>query len=155
MVTWETVQHQVAIAGRVADAQTGKGLAAIQVRITAAPAAYTAWLAIKALQYGQRWETLAERPDRRRTAPNGHFHWLDLPEGAYTLSTAWPEGGSRYGTAQMEVTVARDPEGNLTRVVADSGPPAYDPHRTDQQPERGVSGPGQGTDPGKWGVCLQ
>jgi Carboxypeptidase regulatory-like domain len=111
MVT-EVVRHQVAIAGQLVDAQSTRALAGAFVEITAAPSVFTAWLALKAKAYGDAWAALPERPDRTRTKPDGHFHFLDLPDGAYSVAARIPGGGSRYGTAQAAVTVSHDGSGN-------------------------------------------
>jgi Carboxypeptidase regulatory-like domain len=119
VVTWQIVRHQVAIAGRVTDAQTGRAIGGAQVRITAAPATFTTWLTVRALQYGTRWATMAERPDQTRTAADGHFHFLDLPDGQYTLTASLPGAGSRLSTAEKQATVSRDAQGTLTMAAAD------------------------------------
>jgi hypothetical protein len=87
VTTWEEVRHRVALAGQVTDAQTGKAVVGAQVRISAAPPAFVG------------------RPDRSDTAADGSFHFLDLPAGQYTLTVSLPGAGSRYGTAQGQVTV--------------------------------------------------
>lgn len=119
----EPTRHQVAIAGRVTDAQTGRALAGAQVAITAAPAAFTTWLQLKAKQYEARWDTMVERPDRTRTATDGHFHFIDLPAGQYTLTASLPGSGSRYGTADVKARVSlsrsrSDPD-KITSATAD------------------------------------
>ena len=92
----ETVRHQVAIAGRVTDGQTAH------------------WLGAALSDHGRarRVHDLAEHactpvragvgePDRAYqalTAIDGHFHFLDLPDGQYTLTASLPGYGSRYGT---------------------------------------------------------
>jgi Carboxypeptidase regulatory-like domain len=119
VVTWEIVRHRVAIAGRVTDAQTGRTIGGAQVRITTAPAAFTDGLALRAIQYGAGWTAMAERPDRTRTAPDGHFHFLDLPDGQYTLTASLPGFGSQYGTAEKQAIVSRDAQGNITMAAAD------------------------------------
>jgi Carboxypeptidase regulatory-like domain len=119
VVTWEIVRHRVAIAGRVTDAQTGRTIGGAQVRITTAPAAFTAWLAMRAIQGGARWVAMVERPDQTRTAADGHFHFLDLPAGQYTLTASLPGLGSRYGTAEKQAMVSRDAQGNITMAAAD------------------------------------
>jgi hypothetical protein len=115
---WESVRHQVAIAGRVQDAQTGQPMAGAQIGITAAPTEFTDWLAIRAMQYGDSWATLTERPDRTRAAVDGHFHFLDLPDGQYTLVAAMPGSGSRFSVAQAVVSVSRDAQGHINMVAA-------------------------------------
>lgn len=118
MAAWEEVRHQVAIAGRVTDAQTGRTIGSAQVRITAAPAEFTHWLATRAKQFGARWATMAERPDQARTAADGHFHFLDLPDGQYTLVGSLPGSGSRYDSVQVQVTVSWD-AGTITMAAGD------------------------------------
>jgi hypothetical protein len=119
MIQWETVRHQVAVTGKVADLRTGAPLPDAQVEITAAPAAFAAWLAVYAQQYGDRWANLAERPDRTTARADGRYHFLDLPDGPYTLSASLPAAGSRYGAAQAQATVARDGQGRIALAAAD------------------------------------
>lgn len=114
----EVIRHQVAIAGQVANAQTGKGMEGVRVEITAAPAAFTDFLKFHKIQFGERWEAMAERPDRTRTTVDGSFRFLDLPNGQYTLTATLPGAGSRYGAAEARVTVARDANERITRAAA-------------------------------------
>ena len=119
MAQWEEVRHQVAIAGRVTDAQTSQAIGRARVSITDGPLAFNDWLANHARQYGDRWETMMWRPDRIQTAADGHFHFMDLPDGQYTLTGSLPGYGTRYGTTQQVATVSRDVHGNITMSVAD------------------------------------
>jgi hypothetical protein len=119
MAQWEEIRHQVAISGRVTDAQTSRAIGRAQVSITDGSLAFNEWLANYARQYGDRWETMMERPDQIRTDIDGHFHFMDLPDGQYTLRASLPGSGTRYGIAQNVVTVSRDAEGNITMAVAD------------------------------------
>jgi hypothetical protein len=112
-------RHQVAIAGRVIDQLFELPLDGARVELTAAPAAFTAWLALRALAYGPRWDQLPERPDRALIGADGHFHFLDLPDGTYTVTASHPSAGSRYGTANVSVSVARTADGKITRQTAD------------------------------------
>jgi hypothetical protein len=121
--TLEPTRHQVAIAGSVTDAQTAAAIGRARVEIEAAPDAFAGWLALLAVQYGDRWAAMDERPDRTHSAADGHFHFLDLPDGDYTLSASLPVSGTRYDTAQAEVTVSRDGEGNIAMVTADMALP--------------------------------
>lgn len=115
----EPTRHQIAIAGNVTDAQTGAAIGRARAEITAAPAAFTDWLAIHAKQHRDRWAVMEERPDRTRTAVDGHFHLLDLPDGDYNLTASLPGSGTRYGTAQAAATVSRDAQGSITMATAD------------------------------------
>lgn len=119
MSDWETVRHQVGIAGRVTDAQTGKPVGGAQVIITSGPEAFTSLVALRALQYGTNWGAMLERPDRTQTAADGHYHLLDLPDGKYTVTATLPGTGTRYGAAQQSVTVSRDSQGRITWSSAD------------------------------------
>ncbi len=112
------IRHQVAIAGQVADAQTSKSLSGARVEITAAPAEFNDFLKNYAIQFGKRWTSLAERPDRMNTRADGSFRFMDLPDGQYTLKVSLPGAGSRYGTAQATVNVTRNAQGKITRATA-------------------------------------
>ena len=119
MTQWETVRHQVAIAGQVSDAQGNVPLGGARVRITSGPAVFTNWLAVHALQYGEAWATLPKRPDQVLTAADGHFHFMDLPNGQYTLTVSLPGAGTRYGSAQVQATVSRNAQGKITMAASD------------------------------------
>jgi hypothetical protein len=64
------------------------------------------------MQYGDSWKTMIERPDRTRTAADGIFYFLDLPEGDYTLKASLPGMGSRYRAAVANAVVLYKPEKN-------------------------------------------
>lgn len=119
MVKIEATRHQVALAGQVTDKQTGRTIDGAQIEVTSAPPEFTDWLDNRRIQYGDRWNSMVERPDRTRTEPDGHFHFIDLPDGEYTLTASLPGVGSRYGTAQLVVTVSRDDKGNINMAQAD------------------------------------
>jgi len=78
------------------------------------PAEFSQGLDLKAMLYRDGWRAMAERPDRTSTAPSGHFHFLDLPDGEYRLAASLPDSGTRYGQRTTEaVTVSRDAAGKV------------------------------------------
>jgi hypothetical protein len=119
----EIVRHRVAVAGLIADALTDQALAGVRVEITSAPAAFASLLTLRARGAGSLWAGMEERPDRTRTAGDGHFHFLDLPAGAYTLVASLPAAGSRYGTVTLPLTLAADSLGNVILTHADMALP--------------------------------
>jgi hypothetical protein len=119
----QPVRRQVAIYGQVSDAQTGLPIQGALVEIGKMPEAFQKWLALRSKQYGTDWDRMSERPDRTRTAVDGHFHFLDLPDGEYTLTASLPGAGTRYGTAQVTVTVSREDGGKIARNSADMALP--------------------------------
>lgn len=119
MSGWEILRHVVAISGRVSNSQTGKAVGGARVEITDGPSEFTTWLETRAKQFGVRWLSMLERPDRTQTAGDGHFHFMDLPNGNYTLAVSLPGLGSRYGAAEEQLTVTRDGSGNIVMATAD------------------------------------
>lgn len=114
MQVWARISgttHQAAIAGKVLDARTGLAIGGVTVSITSQPPEFERTLAAWALRYGASWESHPQRPDRTRTAEDGCFRFIDLPDGSYTLSFALVQGRHRYGSAQNTFTVARDSQG--------------------------------------------
>lgn len=123
MLKWELIQHQVAIAGQVTNAQTKRAIPNAEVIITEAPSAFTNWLKLKSLQYGDRWNFMFKRPDRTITADDGHFHFLELPEGEYSLTASVPNAARRYGKAMLTLTVPTKVEGKIITTAADMAVP--------------------------------
>ena len=103
MTAWEILSHQVAIAGQVTNAQTNDALAGVLVEIIAAPPEFANQVAVNPV----------------KTSLDGHFHFLDLPDGNYTLKATLPAGGRRYGTATGEATVSRNAEGRIVMASVD------------------------------------
>ncbi|KFA94833.1 hypothetical protein Q664_00240 [Archangium violaceum Cb vi76] len=85
--------HRLSIAGRVVDARTRKVIAGAELVITEGPEAWRMGLA---------------GAPRARTCslPDGTFHFVDLPEGLYTLSARLPQAATRYGTASLRLEVS-------------------------------------------------
>src|SRR5919199_5413858 len=104
----EQTKNRVAIAGQLSNAETGQVIHRARVEITKMPDSFKNWLTLRAMQYGANWETMVERPDRTQTAIDGHFHFLDLPDGDYTLTASLPGTGTRYGAVEKEVKVSRN-----------------------------------------------
>lgn len=140
----ELTRRQVAIAGSVQDALTGQAIGGAEVQIEQAPEAFTRWLAMKAVQFRDRWQAMPNRPNwqvvaldaafyliRERehaaslklltyTARDGHFYWVDLPDGDYTITAALPSAGSRYSTTQIDnLRVSRNQSGTIQRATVE------------------------------------
>ncbi|WP_438033291.1 MSCRAMM family protein [Sorangium sp. So ce204] len=111
--------HQAAIAGRVIDQETEQPVAGVHVVITGMPTAFSRELAMAALRHGSAWGSLVERPDRTRTARDGCYRFVDLPDGDYVLSYTVPGGARRYGDATRAFTIARGAEGELAAQLAE------------------------------------
>jgi hypothetical protein len=112
-VKLKPVRHQVAIAGQVTDAETTQAISGARVEITTMPDKFKTWLALHSMQYGSKWEQMVERPDRKRTAVDGFFYFLDLPDGEYILTASLQSAGTRYGQTSTEpITVSRQ-DGNI------------------------------------------
>ncbi len=119
MPQWEEIRHQVSIAGQVLDALTGRAVACAEVEITSGPKEFAQWLAERKKQHGDMWDNVKNRPDRMRTRHDGHFHFMDLPDGQYTLQAWMPGWGSRYAKDSCTVTVAHGPSGEIIMAQAD------------------------------------
>ena len=120
----EPARHQVAIAGTVTDMQTGGAIGRARVEIVAGPAEFADRLALHAKQHQERWADMEERLDRTRTAGDGHYHFVDLPEGDYTLNVSLPGSATRYDAVPVEAVVRHDATGNITMVRADVALPS-------------------------------
>lgn len=98
-----------------------------------------------------------QRPELAATtsARDGHFHFLELPAGSYTLTAAMPGGRGRHGSAKARATVRATRAGGLVagyaelevpstriegRVLAEDGTPVHLAEvRLTGSPERAVT----------------
>lgn len=117
---WEITRNQVAIAGRVGDAQD-KPVAGVQVTLTAMPETFDARLRGAISAAGSRWQEMEERQDRVLSRHDGTYCFLDLPAGNYTLTAVAPRSNTK---GQKSVVVAWDKNGNVKPAVADFRLPA-------------------------------
>lgn len=105
------------------DAGSGRALSGALVSIDGgdrrSPAPFRRLIQARARQYGSAWRLLAERPDRKRTADDGTFYFLDLPEGDYSLSASLTDMGARYATAEMTAKIAKNGNGDYQRAFVE------------------------------------
>lgn len=113
------VHHQAAIAGKVKNLQTGQIIQGALVSIIDAPSKFQEWLLRKQEEYGRKWDTMQERPDRTLTAFDGIFRFIDLMEGSYTLEVSMPGYVTRYGTTQFDAEITMDANGKINMVSSD------------------------------------
>lgn len=116
MAVFETIRRQVAVAGKVTDRITGKVLPDVSIEILAGPPSFMETLSVLQGVYGDSWASSMKRPDRTLTRADGHFHFMDLPDGVYTLKAVCRKTVARYGSAQADVTVSRAPSGSVNLV---------------------------------------
>jgi hypothetical protein len=134
----------VAIAGSVQDALTGQAIEGADIQIAHAPETFTRWLTMKAVQYRDRWKTMPSHPDRQyaaldskfylirelgdqaslkfltHTATDGHFYFIDLPDGSYNLAVSLPRMGSRYSTTRVDnILISRDNSRTIQRATVE------------------------------------
>ena len=109
---------QIAIAGRVL--RGGNPISGAIVEIESSPESFQAILSMKAMKYGSQWENMSDRPDRKITASDGYFFFVNLPDGSYSLKVSEP---GRKG--EQEVVV---PGINVTHVRVPANSPYYKAH---------------------------
>jgi hypothetical protein len=113
------LRRQLAISGRVVEAGSRRPLRGARVEIREGSGAFRDKVKLHARMHGAGWESRAERIDRTRAAADGHFHFLDLPDGEYTLHASLPGAGTRYDTVEQQVTVTRAPDGRIDYAVVE------------------------------------
>ena len=95
--TWEVSRRTVSIAGRVTDVRTGRSINGIQVRAASGSTSLVT-----------------------RTMADGHFHFLDLPDGEYSLTPSLPSSDSCYDIAEVNASLFHDVKGNIKKVTDNS-----------------------------------
>ena len=106
MLQMSVSNPQIAIAGRVLEGETEKAISGAMVEIIEMPEKFKAILSLKALQYGKQWEKMSTRLDRKITASDGYFYFVDLPKGNYTLQAFVPGSETRYKNGEQKVSVS-------------------------------------------------
>ena len=81
-------------------------IAGAKVEIIEMPKNFSTIVSLKALQYGSQWEKMSDRPDRKITASDGSFYFVDLPPGDYKLKASLPGSGTRYKNGVQKVSVS-------------------------------------------------
>ena len=92
--TWEVSRRTVSIAGRVTDARTDRPLGGVCVTAASRSTSFVA-----------------------RTRNDGHFHFLDLPDGEYSLTPSLLSSDSRYDTAEVKASLFHDVKGNIKKLT--------------------------------------
>lgn len=102
MLEIKITNPQVAIAGRVLDKETEKAIAGAMVQIVEMPEKFQTQLSLKALQHGSQWSKMSDRLDRKLTASDGYFYFINLPAGDYKLAAFFQK---RTSDSKKETTV--------------------------------------------------
>jgi hypothetical protein len=92
----QIVRRAASITGVVLDAVTKAPIAGALVAIAGDTAGFKAMLDALAAELG--WSDQVARPDRRLTAPDGLYYFVNLPAGSYDLQISVPRMGTRYGS---------------------------------------------------------
>ena len=109
---------QIAIAGRVL--RGGNPISGAIVEIESSPESFQAILSMKAMKYRSQWENMSDRPERKITASDGYFFFVNLPDGSYSLKVSEPGRQD-----EQEVVV---PGINVTHVRVPANSPYYKAH---------------------------
>lgn len=88
------------------EGETEKAISGAMVQIIAMPDKFRAILSLKVLQYGSQWERMRDRLDRKITASDGSFYFVNLPLGEYKLKASLPGSGTRYQNGEQIVSVS-------------------------------------------------
>lgn len=110
---------QIAIAGKVLEGESNLKISGAKVEIIEMPEKFSTIVSLKALQYGSQWEKMSERPDRKITASDGSFYFVDLLTGDYKLKASVPGSGTRYKNGEQKVTVSSPINGVIPTSIKD------------------------------------
>jgi hypothetical protein len=111
------VHHFAAIAGTVTNEADGKPVRGAIVEIVSAPEPFRLVQALREQQFGRKWRWMQQRVDRTVTGEDGHFHFLDLPNGDYIIAV---RAAGALEAAKVEAGVARKPNTVEKPVKADA-----------------------------------
>ena len=133
MLKMSLSSQQIAIAGRVLEGETDRAISGAMVEIIDMPESFRKILSLKALQYGAQWEKMSDRPDRKFTASDGSFYFVNLPTGVYfvdlptgvdlstgkyTLAAFIPSSRIiQYGIKEFTVTKEKSSERIITTLM--------------------------------------
>ncbi|BAY84784.1 hypothetical protein NIES267_42810 [Calothrix parasitica NIES-267] len=109
----------IAIAGRVVEEKTENIIVGAMVKIIEMPELFKTKVSLKELQYGERWGKMVERIDRKTTARDGYFYFINLPPGDYVLETFLPTNATRYGKVKSKVKVSNPINGKVPTTMID------------------------------------
>ena len=79
---------QIAIADMVKRGDNPISGARVKIDRESSPESFQAILSMKAMKYGSQWENMSDRPDRKITASDGYFFFVNLPDGSYYLKVS-------------------------------------------------------------------
>lgn len=119
MLELSIVNQQIAIAGKVLQGETETPISGAIVEIIEMPEKFRAILALKALQYGEQWQKMLERPDRKVTKNDGYFYLTNLPAGDYLIETSLPNSPTQYNPVRTTVKVSSPVNGKIPTMMTD------------------------------------
>lgn len=119
MSKFELLSRKVSIAGEITDSNTGKPIKDVIVVLNKYPSAFKSLLELKSKQYNKEWKNMGMRPDRTVTDSIGHFHFMDLPAGKYTIGAMAGLRTKRYSEGEIEVDVNDFSDENFKYSKAD------------------------------------
>jgi len=100
------IRHFVAIAGRVTADSDRLPVAGAEVQLVGYPPSFKALLETQEKQTGGQTRRLREQhADRTVSGADGHYHFMDLPNGEYEIEVT-AEGASER--ARVRVNLARE-----------------------------------------------